>query len=314
MRTLRVLRAGMLTTVQDLGREGFGPLGVSASGAADAVSLRLGNILVGNPENAAGLEITMLGDDLEFSGDAIIALTGASISMTLDFKQIPMYESVFVYEGQQLKLGPISSGVRSYLCVAGSVAVTPLLGSRSTHLLSGLGGYLGRQLQRYDSLPIGEPTHSFQRRKIATCARKQLAPRKTLRVTEGPQWSQFSDAAKRLFFSQSYTITQECSRMGIRLKADQLLELSSRGEMLTEGVSVGAVQITPAGQPILLFVEQQTTGGYPKLANVIAADISSVGQLTPRDEIRFELVTMESARAALLQQERLLTSPELIEV
>ncbi|HLZ12741.1 MAG TPA: biotin-dependent carboxyltransferase family protein [Candidatus Acidoferrum sp.] len=312
MKTLQILRAGPQTTVQDLGREGFGPIGVSASGAADPISLRIGNRLVGNPENAAALEMTLLGDEIQFSRDALIALTGANLSAASNSSSLPMYESFRVKSGQTLKLGHIRSGVRSYLCIAGGIAVTPFLGSRSTHLLSGLGGHLGRPLQRGDSLPIGIPSAPFKRRKIASPLDQHLAPRKILRVTKGPQWQQFSSAAQHLFFSQSYTVTQDASRMGVRLQAEPLA-MSSAGEMLTEGVSLGAIQITPSGQPIILFVEQQTTGGYPKIANVIAADIASVGQLTPREQIRFELVTLEFARAALLQQERLLTSPELIE-
>jgi antagonist of KipI len=312
MTKLEIVRPGPLTTVQDLGREGFGPIGVSASGAADPIALRIGNRLVGNPENTAALEMTLFGDEIQFSSDVVIALSGANLSATLDSTSLPMYESVPIKARQVLKLGPISSGVRSYLCVAGGIAVAPFLGSRSTHLLSGLGGRLGRALQRGDSLPIGGASPSWKRRKIDPERRKQLAPRKILRVTEGPQWSQFSESARRLFFSQAYTVTQDSSRMGIRLQAEPL-DGSSTQEMLTEGVSLGAIQITPSGQPILLFVDQQTTGGYPKIANVIAADLASIGQLTPRNEIRFELVTLESARAALLQQERLLTSSELIQ-
>lgn len=311
MRNIVVHSPGMFTTVQDLGREGFGPLGVSASGAADAIALRLGNRLVGNPESAAGLEMTLVGGTFQFPDGTVLALTGSDFGATLDGVPVALWGSVEVRRGQTLQLAATRSGARCYLCVQGGVAVPPFLGSASTHALSGLGGLEGRALRKGDTLPIGEAAGRFRRCEVTRDAIERLSPKKVLRVTDGPQMGWFSEGARSELFSMTYSVAEESNRVGIRLQGPPLARLSGE-EMITEGVSVGAVQVPPAGYPILVFVEQQTTGGYPKIANVIAADLHSVGQLRPRDEIRFEHVDMETARKLLLEQEKLLTSPESI--
>ena len=312
MNTLLVSNPGLLTTVQDLGRDGFGVIGVSASGAADPVSLRIGNRLLGNPENAAALEMTLLGGEFQFSEETAIAVTGSDFGAAIDGASLPLRAAVQVMPAQSLKFGPTRSGARCYLCVAGGIDVPEFLGSRSTHLLSGLGGWEGRALQKGDKLPIGQAKMTFAPRKLSAEAGKQLEPRITFRVTQGPQWEVFPVSARRQFFDQRYLVTEEASRMGIRLQGAPL-DFSQASEMITEGVSLGAIQVPSGGQPIVLFVEQQTTGGYPKIVNVVAADLASLGQLRPRDEIQFELVSMEVARSLLKAQERLLTSAELVE-
>ncbi|MGB8523413.1 MAG: biotin-dependent carboxyltransferase family protein [Candidatus Acidiferrales bacterium] len=311
MSVIQVQAPGLLTTVQDLGREGFGPLGVSSSGAADPISLRLGNRLVANAESAAGLEMTLLGGTFLFPEGAILGLTGSDFGATLDGAVVDPWMSIKVRPGQTLRVGPARSGARCYLCVHGGIAVKPFLGSASTHILSGLGGFEGRPLRKGDVLHIGSATGSFRKRTIAPQARDRLAPRQTLCVTPGPQSSWFSESSLRSFYSGSYRVGEQSNRMGLRLEGAPVTQ-SSGGEMITEGVSLGAVQVTHGGLPIILFVEQQTTGGYPKIANVISADIHRVGQLRPRDEIRFELVTLETARSLLVEQEKLLASEELI--
>lgn len=315
---IEVRAPGLLTTVQDLGREGFGHIGVSPSGAADAVALRVGNRLVGNAEGAAGLEMTLLGGTFAFLEPAIMALTGADFGATLDNATVPLWTSVEVEAGQLLRMGATLSGARCYLCVRGGIEVKPLLGSASTHLLSGLGGHEGRALKKGDILKVGTAGSSFQRRTVAAKALRYLQPRKILRVTPGPQHDWFADVARRIFHGSTYRVAEESNRMGLRLEGPSLLDSALSGglrkafsEMLTEGVPLGAVQVTPSGLPIILFVEQQTTGGYPKIANVISADFSSLGQLRPRDEIRFDLVDWETARDLLIEQENLLTSDAL---
>jgi antagonist of KipI len=311
MSVIQVQAPGLLTTVQDLGREGLGPLGVSPSGAADPVSLRLGNRLVANEEGAAGLEMTLLGGTFLFPDGAILALTGSDFGATLDGTVVNPWTSIEVRRGQTLRLGPARVGTRCYLCVHGGIAVKPFLGSASTHILSGLGGFEGRPLRKADVLHIGSVTGSFRRRIIAPQARDRLAPRQTLRVSSGPQSSWFSESSLGSFYSGTYRVGEQSNRMGLRLEGAPVTQ-SSGGEMITEGVSLGGVQVTRGGLPIILFVEQQTTGGYPKIANVISADIHCVGQLRPRDEIRFELVTLEIARSLLVEQEKLLASEELV--
>jgi biotin-dependent carboxylase-like uncharacterized protein len=311
MSTIQVQTPGLLTTVQDLGREGFGPLGVSPSGAADPISLRFGNRLVGNAENAAGLEMTLLGGTFLFPDGAVLALAGSDFGATLDGTAVDLWTSMEVRPGQTLRMGPARSGARCYLCVHGGITVKPFLGSASTHILSGLGGFEGRPLRKGDVLHVGSASRAFRKRTLAPQARERFLPRQVLRVTPGPQSNWFSEDSLLSFYAGTYRVGEQSNRMGLRLEGAPVTQTSG-GEMITEGVSLGAVQVTHGGLPIILFVEQQTTGGYPKIANIISADLHRVGQLRPRDEIRFELVTLETARSLLVEQEKMLASEELI--
>ena len=311
MSSLLVESPGLQTTVQDLGRPGYGTIGVSPSGAADAVSLQIANLLVGNEAGAAALELTLTGGAYSFPEGAVIALAGSDFGATLDGRALETGIAHAVQPGKTLVLGSTRSGARGYLSVAGGVLVEKLLGSASTHLLSGLGGFGGRALRKGDILAIGQPGRNLRRRKLAQKALQALRPRKVLRVTEGPQYELFSNDARRRLCAGHFTVSEESNRMGLRLEGEALASKSS-GEMITEGVSLGAIQVTPSGQAIILFVEQQTAGGYPKIANVIGADLYCIGQLRPRDEIRFELVTLEAARALWMEQRQLLSSEELL--
>jgi len=311
MSEILVLAPGLLTTVQDPGREGFGPLGVSPSGAADGVSLRIGNRLVGNAEGVAALEMTLLGGTFQFPQGAIAALTGSDFGAMLDGVPIAPWNSFEAKPGQTLRLGPTGSGARCYLCVRGGVDVKPFLGSASTHLLSGLGGYDGRALRKGDVLNIGASSGSLRKRAVPQKTLARLAPRRVLRVTAGPQGDWFPEASQRIFYESTYRVAEESNRMGLRLEGAAIPE-GAHGEMISEGVSLGAIQIAAGGLPIILFVEQQTTGGYAKIANVISADLHSLGQLRPRDEIRFERVDFDAARRLLIEQEELLASDKLI--
>jgi biotin-dependent carboxylase-like uncharacterized protein len=311
MGVIQVQEPGLFTTVQDLGREGFGPLGVSASGAADAISLRLGNRLVGNAEGAAGLEMTLLGGTLLFPEGAVMALAGSDFGANLDGQPVELWTAFESRPGQALRLGPTRSGARCYLCVRGGIEVKLFLGGASTHVLSGLGGHDGRALRKGDVLKIGAASAWARERRLTARALKELQPRKVLRVTEGPQSDWFPESGRRLFYESRYRVAEESNRMGIRLEGT-IVPVPSGGEMISEGVSLGAIQVPEGGKPIILSVEQQTTGGYPKIANVISADFHSLGQLRPRDEIRFERVDWETARELLREQEELMASEDLI--
>jgi len=316
MRQIHVLLPGLLTTVQDLGREGFGPMGVSPSGAADPISLRLGNRLLGNADASAALEMTLLGGTFLFPQGAVVALTGSDFGATLDGLPVELMTSVKISPGQILRLRHTRSGARCYLCVQGGIAVEPFLGSASTHILSGLGGFEGRALRKGDVLKSGPTVGSFRKRKLGEQAREGLAPRQILRVTPGPQAHWFPESSRQLFYRSMYCVTEESNRLGLRLVGPRLetasIPAGFPGEMVTEGVSLGAIQVPYGGLPIILFIEQQTTGGYPKIANVISADLPSLGQLRPRDEIRFQLVGWDVARHLLREQKALLASKELM--
>jgi antagonist of KipI len=285
---IRVVSPGYLTTVQDLGRFGWAHFGVSASGAADPFALRAGNLLVGNAENAPALEMTLLGGAFEFESDAVIALTGSDFSAGL-----PLWTAVNVKAGSLVHCGPSQSGARCYLAVRGGIGVPKAMGSASTHLTTGVGG---RALRRGDVLPIGD--EAVRQPRTAAKDVPPLTPGGILRVTEGPQAESFAGE----LYGGLYTVSEESNRMGLRLRGPAIP--SPGGHMLTEGVPLGAVQVPPDGQPIILFVEHQTTGGYPKPANVISADFRRLGQLRPRDQVSFERVTIEQALRLLQQQEQ----------
>jgi antagonist of KipI len=308
MNSLIVESPGLLTTVQDLGRPGFGPLGISPSGAADPVALRLGNLLVGNESNSAALEMTLLGGTFVFPEGAVIAITGADFGPTVKDQLLEMWTQHTIEPGAKVRFGSTQNYARSYLAIAGGIDVPPFLGSSSTHLVSGLGGFQGRALGKGDVLPLGRPAKRTSPRRVSQVALFNLKPRKKLRVTDGPQSGQFSEDAKHSFFRALFRVSEDANRLGIRLDGPAL-SVSMVGEMITEGVTLGAVQISPSGQPIILGVEQQTTGGYPKIANVIGADLHRLGQLRPRDEFRFEKIPLAVARSLWIEQERLLSNP-----
>ncbi len=308
--SFQVKSPGLLTTVQDLGRPGFGPMGVSTSGAADSIALRVGNRLVGNSESSAALEMTLLGGTFLFNRDSVASIAGSDFGPTLDGQPAALWTAFLIRAGQTLAFGPTRTGARCYLCVHGGISVPLFLGSASTHLLSGLGGLSGRALRKGDTLSVGDSSMEFQQRSVPPSVLRKLAPRKILRVTAGPQENWFAQSALAGFYQGTYRVSEESNRMGLRLVGPEVQTEKPR-QMITEPVALGAIQIPAGGQPIILFVEQQTTGGYPKIANVISADLSSIGQLRPRDEIRFERVTLLQARQLICEQEQLLRSEEL---
>lgn len=288
--TIVVHSPGMLTTVQDLGRPGHGIEGVSRAGAADAVALQAGNRLAGNAPGAPALEMTLLGGTFEFPEGARVALAGGAPAA------LPVWEAIDVPPGGMLRIGPIVTGARCYLCVRGGIGVAKVAGSASTHLPSGLGP---APLRKGDVLPIGTATAATAAGTVPEALRTY---RRALRVTRGPQAGGFDES---VFYGAEYTVATDSNRMGLRLEGPAVPHTHD-GRMVTEGVPLGAVQIPANGQPIVLFVDQQTTGGYPKIANVITADLPSVAQLRPRDTVRFSLVSPAEARAALLAQSELL--------
>jgi antagonist of KipI len=303
--TVRVLSPGVLTTIQDLGRHGYAHLGVSASGAADPLSARISNRLVGNSDNCSVLEMTLLGGQFEFGCDAVIALAGADFSATLDGTSVHTYESIRVPAGGVLRFGSPRTGARCYLAVGGGLEVAPVLGSTSTHLMSRIGGLAGRALKRGDVLRLKAPSASRIPSRLERSLINRLLPRTKLRMTLGPQHEFFGEHGVTSLCAQTYVVSEDSNRVGLRLRGETIHSIQG-SKMLTEGAALGAIQIPRGGEPIILFVEHQTTGGYPKIANVISADLPSVGQLRPRDKVRFELVPMQRAIELLKEQEEIL--------
>ena len=278
----------MQTTVQDLGRFHWAHYGVSASGAADPVALRAGNLLVGNHENAAALEMTIIGAAFEFERDAIIALTGSDFDAGL-----PLWEAITIKAGGTIHCGATRQGARCYLSVRGGIGVPLVMASASVHVMTGVGG---RPLRAGDLLAVGDA--AVRRPRHTSAVPPAYIQGGLIRVTPGPQARLFDDR----LYGPTYVVSETSNRMGIRLRGPAMP--SPAGQMLTEGVPLGAIQIPPDGQPIILFVEHQTTGGYPKPANAITADFCRLGQLRPRDEICFERITLDRALVLLHEHER----------
>jgi len=303
MNAAYVLKAGMLTTIQDLGRWGYQSRGVPVAGPMDPCSHRLANALVGNDETAAALEITLLGPELEFGDERLVAIAGAEFDLTLDGKPVPHLAPFLASSGSHLRFGERRKGARAYLAVSGGIASTPVLGSRSTHVLSGMGGSNGRPLRTGDLVPLGDAAKAGPPSHAAEPLVPLPAGTATIRVLPGPQVEYFAAGALDALQSAPYAITQQSDRMAFRLDGPRLTH--SRGaDIISDATPLGVLQVPASGQPILLMADRQTTGGYPKIATVITADMAIAGQLAPGDTIAFVACTARDAMAALIAQER----------
>ncbi len=293
---------GLATTVQDRGCYGHSHLGVSPAGAADSLSFRIANLLVGNDENAPALEMTLIGATLQFEESMIIAVRGAGCSIEVDDRPVACARAIDIDAGSVVKVGRMTAGARVYLAVQGGIDVPLIMGSASTHLGAKFGGFEGRLLRKGDRLPvrnsIGLGPGAMQSR---TLPRAKCDDHTTLRVTRGSQHDWFDAEAFAILLSSPFSVTDQSGRSGLRLRGSAIHPRNA-SQLLTDGVPLGAIQIPPDGQPIILFVDQQTTGGYPKIANVIAADMHLVGQLRARDTVRFTEVSIEQAVASLRDQ------------
>jgi antagonist of KipI len=303
--SLEILRTGLQTTIQDLGRFGAAHLGISASGASDHLAMRIGNLMVGNPENTPVIEMTLTGDTVLFHSNAFVALVGSKFKINLDEKPFPFWMGAYISAGQVLTIGPTLKGARCYLCVRGGLQVKNIINSASTHLTSRIGGLNGSILKKGDKIAFGNLDKVIQ--PIKNINNYPDTDITTVRVTKGLQWDWFDNQNRKLFFQKAYQVSTLSNRMGLRLSGESIH--SSKGnEIITEGMPLGAIQIPGNGQPILSFVEHQTTGGYPKLANVISADLYKVGQLKPGDQFEFQLIGFPEAEKARLEQENYILS------
>ena len=299
---IQVRRPGLLTTVQDLGRWGHQALGVPVAGPMDVYSHRLANLLVGNAADAAGVEVTLIGPDLEFDAPAMVAVCGAAFDISVNGQNVSTGMSFVVPEGARVQFGRRRAGARAYLAVAGGLQTPVLLGSRATHLVSVMGGIDGRALIAGDRLAYvpyeGAP---LTRRGPLTILPSQGGAR--LRILAGPQADWFSESARNTFSSVSFRVSPRSNRMGYRLEGPPLARAHD-GEPISEPTPFGAIQVPSAGEPILLMADRQTAGGYPKIGSVIAADLPVAGQLAPGDRIEFAWCTRHEAAAALIARER----------
>ena len=326
--SLRIVKPGPLSSLQDLGRNGYQRFGVIASGALDEWSHRVANLLAGNAADEATLEITLIGPSIVFERATLLCLCGADLSPQIAQRAVPMNRPVLARAGSQLDFGARVSGCRSYLAVHGGFAVEPVMGSRSTYLRAGFGGYKGRALRKGDVLDVGtgdpmrhypglgaalevsgEPFVSFAESRFAPVAHPcsgiaHASPGAAtpIRAIAGQQWDAFTADAQRHFFADAYRVGLNSDRMGYRLEGPALA-LRAKLEMISESVSFGTVQVPPDGSPIVLMADRQTAGGYPKIAAVASVDLPLLAQCVPRDTIRFEQVTLDDAQRLLLDRE-----------
>jgi antagonist of KipI len=307
METIEVLEPGLFTTVQDLGRYGYQRYGVPVSGALDPFALRVANLLVANDEGEAGLEITLVGPQLLFLADAVIALTGGDLRPELNGRPRPMWQAVLAPRGSVLAFAGAREGVRSYLAIAGGIDVPPVLGSRSTYVRGRFGGLDGRPLRKGDRLHVRVPAANG-----ASAGRTlpaELVPRyshePTVRVVLGPQDDAFTERGIRTFLSAPYTVTPESDRMGYRLEGPRI-EHKAGPDIVSDGTPLGAVQVTGDGMPIILLADRGTTGGYTKIATVITVDIPKLAQAAPEDRVFFQAISIAEAHQLLRQQAALL--------
>ena len=303
--TLEILSPGPLTTVQDRGRFGYGRYGVAPSGALDSFSLRIGNLLVDNPENEACVEITVLGLKVRALTDLVLAITGADLHPHLNEKPLKMWHSHLLRKGETLSFRGPGSGCRAYLALGGGISLSPVMGSKSTNLFSRFGGLEGRALKKGDIMCSDSP-HLHLKATGRTVDQRWIPSYSkdwAVRVAFGPQDDDFTEEGKRAFLHSSFEVTPQSDRTGVRLAGPALqTKPGMEDSIISEGVISGTIQVPGDGQPIIILAET-VTGGYRKIATVITADLSLLGQMKPGDTVHFQEVSMDEAYQALREAE-----------
>jgi antagonist of KipI len=318
--SMQVLRPGLLTSIQDLGRFGYQKHGVIVSGAMDAYSLRIANLLVGNAEGEAALEITLMGPTLKIKQDTLLAITGGDLSPRIGEEPLPMWKSVFVKEGSILQFGACKSGCRSYLAVAGGFRIAEVMGSKSTYLRAGIGGYSGRALQEGDKLEYEESqtlSHRIFHKLKDTPSSGSLtaaswytgrghigerSPYVTVRAMRGSQFEHFDAHSKAELFDKPFRVAPQSDRMGYRLSGP-VLKLAEPLEMVSEAVALGTVQAPPDGNPIILLADRQSVGGYPRIAQIAVVDIPVIAQMKPGEQVKLQEISPDEAERLFIERE-----------
>ena len=308
--TAIVQREGFLTSVQDLGRTGFRQFGVTTSGALDSFGLRVANLLVGNDEGAAGLEITLGGLQLRFEDKRIVAWCGGEFDVQIGSRALPAGHVAHLQAGDELKFGRPQIGCRCWLAISGGIEVPVVLCSRSTELRANFGGLEGRTLRDGDQLSLGE----FRQSETAAAAgisswtaphdwasRVSLHP--GLRFIRGVDWNRFNDVTIQRFTQHEFTVSPDSDRMGVRFDGSEL-KREDETDLISEAVAPGTIQVPPSGKPILLLGDCQTIGGYPKIAHVITVDLGIAAQLRAGDGVRFFEVSLQDGHRLLMERER----------
>lgn len=305
---IKVLHHGLATTVQDLGRPGYFHLGIPVGGAMDRFAMRAANLLVGNEEGAAGLEAVFIGPKLEFSEDALVAVTGADMPAKVDGVLQPGWTAFRVKAGQTLTFDFLKSGARICIAVSGGIDVPEALGSRSTYPIGALGGFKGRPLAVGDELPVGAGSLASEGKTVPEALRRKPGVPAELRVLPGLYWHRVTEQSQENFFADEWKVANEADRMGYRFKGGRKLDFVERDQPFGAGSDpsnivdscypYGSIQVPGGTEPIILHRDAVSGGGYFMVGTVISADMDFIGQLQPHTPTRFVKVTMEEALAA----------------
>ncbi|WP_420566828.1 biotin-dependent carboxyltransferase family protein [Thalassovita sp.] len=306
--TLKIVKPGLATSIQDLGRPGYFHLGIPEGGAMDRFALRAANMLVGNPEDAACLEAVFMGPEIEFTADASVAITGGEMPIMVDGEPQQTWTSFTVKAGQVLSFGFLSKGARIYIAVSGGIATPVDLGSRSTYPIGALGGVEGRAIAAGDDIPVGEAPMVTEGRRVPEDLRRGPGNPVELRVLPGLYWYRLTEKAGESFFNDTWTVAPEADRMGYRFKGGQPLEFVDREAPFGAGsdpsnivdgcYSYGSIQVPGGTEPIILHRDAVSGGGYFTLGAVISADMDLIGQLQPNTQVKFVRVDMDEALKA----------------
>ena len=300
----RVLKGGLLTTVQDMGRTGYQSQGFGVGGVMDRRSFRIANMLLDNPENEAALECTLIGPTLEFTSSMIIAIAGGDFRPELNDEPVKMYTAIYVQKGDVLRLGSARTGRVCYIAFSNYISVPVALGSRSTNLKCALGGFKGRRLEAGDYIET-----RIQRRQYLPYFLSRTLPLRefdgdtaTIRVVMGPQQDCFTRKGIETFLSSEYTVSTDFDRMGVRLEGPYI-ETKHGSDIISDGIAYGAIQVPSHGKPIALMADRQTTGGYAKIAVVASVDMPKLAQRRTDDRIRFVPITVQQAQQLIREEE-----------
>ncbi|MCI8763607.1 MAG: biotin-dependent carboxyltransferase family protein [Lachnospiraceae bacterium] len=299
---IRILKAGMMTTVQDLGRTGYQSQGFSVAGVMDVRSFKIANLLLDNPENEAVLEFALIGPTLEFTAGTLIAITGGDFQPTINGEPAPMYTAIDIHKGDVLKFGSARTGSRGYIAFSSYLKISVVMGSRCTNMKSSIGGFKGRKLQDGDYIGF-----RIKRRYLPFFLSRTLELDEfnqnevTLRVVLGPQDEKFSRQGIETFLSSEYTVTSDFDRMGCRLEGPFIARKETT-DMISDGIAFGSIQVPSHGKPIILLADRQTTGGYPKIATVASVDIPWLVQRKTDHKVRFKAISVEEAQRLYLEE------------
>ena len=299
---IRILKGGLLTTVQDSGRTGYQSQGFGVSGVMDMRSFKLANLLLDNPENEAVLEFTLIGPTLEFTAETIISITGGDFQPMINSKSVPMYTAIYVNKGDILEFQGARTGTRGYIAFSCYLSIPVVMGSRSTNLKCSIGGFKGRRLKTGDYISF-----RIKRRYLPYFLSRTLEldefnrEEETLRVIMGPQDNHFAKQGIKTFLNSEYKVTNDFDRMGCRLEGPFIAHKES-ADIISDGIALGSIQVPSHGKPIILLADRQTTGGYTKIATVASIDLPKLVQRKTDHKIRFKSISLEEAQKLLIEE------------